>query len=65
MQNDARSYERNFYNCIKKPEKNSGLQWGLNPWPCDTSATLYQLSYEATDVGSRSILGLYVPVEDM
>ena len=26
---------------------------------------LYQLSYEATDVGSRSILGSYVPVKDM
>ena len=24
-----------------------------------------QLSYEATDVGSRSILGSYVPVKDM
>ena len=31
----------------------------------DTGATLYQLSYEATDVGSRSILGSYVPVKDM
>ena len=37
-------------NCIKKPEKNSGLQRGLNPWPRDTGATLYQLSYEATDI---------------
>ena len=31
----------------KKPEKNSGLQRGLNPWPRDTGAMLYQLSYEA------------------
>ena len=46
-------------------KKNSGLQRGLNPWPRDTGATLYQLSYEATDVGSRSILGSYVPVKDM
>ena len=37
-----------------KPEKNSGLQQGLNPWPRDTGAMLYQLSYEATDVGRRS-----------
>ena len=46
-------------------KKNSGLQRGLNPWPRDTSAMLYQLSYEATDVGSRSIVGSYVPVKEM
>ena len=56
MKNDPRSYDRNFCNCVKKPEKNSGLQRGLNPWP---------MSYEATDVGSRWILGSYVPVKDM
>ena len=32
--NDRRS-ECNVCNCLKKPEKNSGLQWGLNPWPHD------------------------------
>ena len=26
---------------------------------------LYQLSYEATDIGSRSIVGSYVPVKEM
>ena len=26
MKNDPRSYDRNFCNCVKKPEKNSGLQ---------------------------------------
>ena len=26
---------------------------------------LYQLSYEATDVGSRSIVGSYLPVKEM
>ena len=42
--NDRRS-ERNLCNCVKKPEKNSGLQRGLNPWPtsrfyrCDALAT--------------------------
>ena len=46
-------------------KKNSGLQRGLNPWPRDTSAMLYQPSYEATDVGSRSIVGSYVPVREM
>ena len=60
--NDRRS-ERNLCNCVKK--KNSGLQRGLNPWPRDTGAMLYQLSYEATDVGSGSILGSYVPVKEM
>ena len=49
--NDRRS-EHNLCNCVKKPEKNSGLQRGLNPWPRDTGAMLKQLSYEATDVGS-------------
>ena len=64
--NDRRS-ECNLCNCIiiKKPEKNSGLQRGLNLWPRDTGAMLYQLSYEATDVGSRSIVGSYVPVREM
>ena len=51
-------------NCVKKPEKNSGLQRGLNPWPRDTGAMFYQLSYEATDVG-RSIVGSYDPVKEM
>ena len=45
-------------------KKNSGLQRGLNPWPRDTGTILYQLSYEATDVGSRSIVGPYVPVKE-
>ena len=30
---------------------------GLNPWPRDTGAMLYQLSYEATDVRSRCCHG--------
>ena len=30
-----------------------------------TGAMLYQLSYEATDVGSRSIVGSYFPVKEM
>ena len=48
-------------------KKNSGLQRGLNPWPRDTGAMLCQLGYEATDVGSRSIVGssAYVPVKEM
>ena len=39
-------------NCVKKPEKNSGLQRGLNAIPVRCSN---QLSYEATDVGSTGI----------
>ena len=30
-----------------------------------TGAMLYQLSFEATDVGSRSIVGAYVPLKEM
>ena len=37
----------------------------MNLWPRDTGAMLYQLSYEATDVRSRSIVGSYVPVKEM
>ena len=37
----------------------------MNPWPRDTGAMLYQLSYEATDVGSSSIVGSYAPVKEM
>ena len=48
--NDRRS-ERNLCNYVKKPEKNSGPQRALNLWPRNTGAMLYQLSYEATDVG--------------
>ena len=59
----GRRSERNLCNCVKKPEKNSGLQRSLNPWPRDTGAMLYQLSYEPTDVGSRAIVGSYVPVK--
>ena len=32
----------------KQPEKNSGLNGIRNPWPCDTGAMLYPLSYQAT-----------------
>ena len=55
--NDRRS-ERNLCNCVKKPEK---IQDFNGVWTRDlaiTSAMLYQLSYEVTDVGSRSIVGV-------
>ena len=50
---------------LRKEAWKKGLQRGLNPWPYDTGAMLYQLSYEATDVRSRSIVGSYVPVKEM
>ena len=60
--NDRRG-ERNLCNCVKKPEKK--IQDFNGVWTRDlaiTGAMLYQLSYEATDVGSWSIVGSYVPV---
>ena len=62
--NDRRS-ERNLYNCVRSLRKNPGLQRGLHPCTRDTGTMLYQLSYEATDVGRRSIVGSYVPLKEM
>ena len=42
-----------FMQLRKEAWKNSGLQRGLNPWPRNTGVMLYQLSYEATDIGSN------------
>ena len=50
--NDRRS-ERNLCNCVKKPEENSGLQRGLNPWPGNAFVMLYQLRYEAMTCSQR------------
>ena len=53
-------------NCVKKPEKK--IQDFNGVWTRDfaiTGVMLYQLSYEATDVGSRSMVGSYVPVKEM
>ena len=47
---------------LRRQKKNSGLQRDVNPSPRDPGAMLYQPSYAATDSGSRSILGSYVPV---
>ena len=52
--NDRRS-QRNLCNCIKKPEKKNQDFNGVSTRDLlITGAMLYQLSYEATDVGSRS-----------
>ena len=44
-----------FMQLRKEAWKKFRIQRGLSPWPRDTGEMLYQLSYEATDVGSRSI----------
>ena len=54
-----RCSERNLCNCVKKPEK---IQDFNRVWARDlaiTGAMLYQMNNEATDVGSRSIVGSY------
>ena len=63
--NDRRS-ERNLCICVKKPDKE--IQGFNGVWTRDleiTGAMLYQLSYEATDVGSRWIMGSDVSVKEM
>ena len=47
---------RNLSNCEREARKNSGFSGILTHDLCDTGAVLYQLSYEAITVGSRSIL---------
>ena len=61
-----RRSELNLCNCLKKPKKKFRTSTGIEPVTSRfTGAMLYQLSYEATDVGSRSIVGSYVPVKEM
>ena len=62
---DPHSYERNFCNCIGKPEKSrtsTGFEPVTSQYRCDTNTI--ELSYEATDVGSWSFLGSNVPVRN-
>ena len=40
MKIDPRSCETQFMQLRKKPEENSGLQRGLNPWSRDTGVML-------------------------
>ena len=44
-----------FMQLHKEAWKKIRTSTGLEPIPRDTGAMLFQLSYEATDVGSRSI----------
>ena len=55
MKND-RCSEHNLCNCVRSPQK---IQDFNGVWSLDftiTDATLYQLSYETTDVGSGFII---------
>ena len=49
----------------KEAWKKSRTLTGFKPVTSRYRVMLYQLSYEATDVGSRSIVGSYVPVKEM
>ena len=62
--NDPRSCERN--STERSLRKSSGLQRGLyRSWPHDAGKMLYrQLNYEASYVGSWSIVGSYVTVNE-
>ena len=53
---------------LRKEARKKKIQDFNEVWTRDlaiTIAMLYQLSYWATDVGSRSIVGSYVPVKEM
>ena len=58
IKNNTRSCELNLCNCVKKPEKKKKFLTSTGFEPVTS-----RLSYEATDVGSRSIVGSYVPVK--
>ena len=65
VKDDPRSCERNLFNCVKKPEN---FQDFGEVWTRDLAIPVWcsnQLSYEAIDVGSRSVVGSYVPVKEM
>ena len=65
MMVDPRSYERNYMQLRKEAWKKK-IQDFNGVWTRDLAIPVRcsnQLSYEATDVGSRSIVGSYVPVK--
>ena len=68
MKDDPRSCECNkLCNCLKKPEKIQDFNGVLTLELTILVRCSNQLSYEATNVGSRSIItvGSYVPVKEM
>ena len=55
-----------FMQLFEEDEKKFRTSTGFEPVTLSfTGAMLYQLSYEATNVGSRSIVGSYVLVKEI
>ena len=64
MKNDPHSCECNLCNHVRSLKK---IQDFNGVWTHDIGIRMqysYQLSYEATDVGSWSIMFIYVPVKE-
>ena len=67
MKDDPRSYERNLMQLRIEAWKKK-IQDFNGVWTHDLAIPVRcsnQLSYEATDVGSGSIMGSYVPMKEM
>ena len=65
MKNNPRSCERNLCNCVRSLKE---IQDFNGTWTRDFAIPVRcsnQLSYEATDVGTWSIMCSYVPVKEM
>ena len=65
MKNDPCSCELNLCNCERSLKKNQDFN---GVWTCECVVLVQcsnQLSYEATDVGSWSVMCSYVPVKEM
>ena len=65
MKNDPGSCERNLCNCERSLKK---IQDFNRVWTCECAVPVRcsnQLNYEATDVGSWSVMCSYVPVKEM
>ena len=65
MKNDLLSCERNLCICVRGLKKNSGLNVVSTRDPMIPGRCSSQLSYDAIDVGSWSIMCSYVPVKEM
>ena len=65
FKNDPRSCELNLWKCVKSLKKNNDFNW---VWIRDLALPVWfsnQLSYEANDVGSLSIICTSVPMKEM
>ena len=69
MKNDPRSCERSLHNvrnCVRSLKKKNRTSTGFEPATRRIPARCSnQLSYEATDVGSWSVMCSYVAVKEM